>query len=227
MRTKRLLLAALTAAVTASLSGCGALSLGEEEFACTGMPGSVYCHSARDVYDATNTGAVPSPVRKSDGAYNEDCENCVRSEEVNPALALADDENDVAVRANAKRTDADRAEYIEVVDKSTGEKKTIRKKTLDVTDDEVINNYVAPRLPSDPVPVRTPAQVMRIWVAPYVDTNGDLVAPGFVYTEIEPRRWIYPGDERAGNARMIAPLQAASPYPNRRMNGPTQMKPLN
>lgn len=227
MRTKRFLLAALTAAVTASLSGCGALSLGEEEFACTGMPGSVYCHSARDVYDATNTGAVPSPVRKSDGAYNEDCENCVRSEDVNPELALADDENDVSVRANAKRTDADRAEYIEVVDKATGEKKTIRKKTLDVTDDEVINNYVAPRLPSDPVPVRTPAQVMRIWVAPYVDTNGDLVAPGFVYTEIEPRRWIYPGDERAGNARMIAPLQAASPYPNRRMNGPAQMKPLN
>src|SRR5690606_22701147 len=33
--------------------------------------------------------------------------------------------------------------------------------------DEVINTYVAPRLPNKPVPIRTPAQVMRIWVAPW------------------------------------------------------------
>ena len=104
-------------------------------------------------------------------------------------------------------------EWIDVVDTKTGEKKVIRRKTLEVNNDEVINNYVAPRLPSEPVPIRTPAQIMRIWVAPYVDTNGDLVAPGFVYTEIEPRRWIYPGDEQGGNSKMFAPLQATSSYP--------------
>ena len=32
--------------------------------------------------------------------------------------------------------------------------------------DSVIDNYVAPRLPDRPIPIRTPAQVMRIWVAP-------------------------------------------------------------
>ena len=230
MMTKRLLIAAMSAALAASLSGCGALSMGEEEFACTGMPGSVYCHSARDVYEATNSGAVPSPVRKADGAYNEDCDDCVRAEDVNPDLAVSDEgaaqtaSNDRSVRAAAQ---AANVELIDVVDKKTGETKTIRRKTLELNDDEVINNYVAPRLPSDPVPVRTPAQVMRIWVAPYVDTNGDLVAPGFVYTEIEPRRWIYPDDDRAGNPRMVAPLQAAAPYTARQGKQPgSGLKPL-
>lgn len=58
------------------------------------------------------------------------------------------------------------------------------------SEDEVINTYVAPNLPNKPIPIRTPAQVMRVWVAPWEDTNGDLIVTGFIYTEIEPRRWV-------------------------------------
>lgn len=212
-KLKRLLmLSGAALLVSQTLTGCSALGVGEEEFACTGMPGSVYCHSARDVYEKTNDGVVPSPVGKAEGAYNEECDDCVRSEDVNPALTVEEDENTRwAAGAGAARVGG---EVITVYDRSTGETKTVKRKTLSVTDDEVINNYVAPRLPSDPVPVRTPSQVMRIWVAPYVDTNGDLVAPGFVYTEIEPRRWIYPGAEQGGNTRMFTPLHTAKRYPS-------------
>lgn len=206
----RLVAASLLAAFGATtLSGCSALAVGEEEFACTGMPGSVYCHSARDVYEKTNDGVVPSPVGKATGSYNEDCEDCVRAEDVNPELAVEEDEN---TRLAAGVSKAKNSETIEVIDLKTGEHKTVQRKSLEVHDDEIINNYVAPRLPSEPVPVRTPAQIMRIWVAPFVDTNGDLVAPGFVYTEIEPRRWIYPSDETWVNHRMFAPLQASDTY---------------
>ena len=206
----RLVAASLLAAFGATtLSGCSALAVGEEEFACTGMPGSVYCHSARDVYEKTNDGVVPSPVGKATGSYNEDCEDCVRAEDVNPELAVEEDEN---TRLAAGVSKAKNSETIEVIDLKTGEHKTVQRKSLEVHDDEIINNYVAPRLPSEPVPVRTPAQIMRIWIAPFVDTNGDLVAPGFVYTEIEPRRWIYPSDETWGNHRMFAPLQASDTY---------------
>ncbi|MDT4866639.1 Type IV conjugative transfer system lipoprotein (TraV) [compost metagenome] len=41
----------------------------------------------------------------------------------------------------------------------------------------------------NPLPIRTQAVVMRIAVAPWEDENGDLNIPGFIYTEIEPRRW--------------------------------------
>jgi conjugal transfer pilus assembly protein TraV len=40
-----------------------------------------------------------------------------------------------------------------------------------------------------PVPIRTAAKVMRIWTAPWEDQEGDLHADGFVYTEIENRKW--------------------------------------
>ncbi len=38
-------------------------------------------------------------------------------------------------------------------------------------------------------PFRTPARVLRIWLAPWEDEAGALHMPGFVYSEIESRRW--------------------------------------
>ena len=72
---------------------------------------------------------------------------------------------------------------------------------------DVVSTFVTPRLPDQPVPVRTPAQVMRVWIAPWEDKDGDLVVTGYVYTEIQPRRWVL-GEE----APMAAPrLKALAP----------------
>lgn len=49
--------------------------------------------------------------------------------------------------------------------------------------------YVVPRAARNPVPIRSQATVMRVWVAPWENSTGDLIVPGFMYTEIEPRRW--------------------------------------
>lgn len=78
--------------------------------------------------------------------------------------------------------------------------------------DAVIDNYVAPRLPDRPIPIRTPAQVMRIWVAPWEDTNGDLIVTGFVYTEIEPRRWVI-GNGAPEREPVLRPLQSIETKP--------------
>lgn len=207
---KILKLTALAGAVLSvvGMTGCSALNVGEEEFACNGMPGSVYCHSARDVYEKTNDGVVPTPVGKKEGSYNEDCDDCIRAEDVNPDLTVEeDDQSQYAITRDGRR--------LKVVDgrvsrTSDGQMVATHDdgRTVVLTGDEVIDNYVTPALPDSPVPIRTPAQVMRIWVAPYVDTSGDLIAPGFVYTEVEPRRWIYPGDEGSRNAKDFNPLNA-------------------
>lgn len=42
-----------------------------------------------------------------------------------------------------------------------------------------------------PMPVRTEARILRIWIAPFENADGDLVAGSHLYTEIEPRRWRY------------------------------------
>ncbi|MGN1149681.1 MAG: type IV conjugative transfer system lipoprotein TraV [Sutterella sp.] len=199
---KFLKVTAFASAVAAlgGLTGCSALNVGEEHFACDGMPGSVYCHSARDVYEKTNDGVVPSPVSKAEGAYNEECTDCIRAEDVNPDLKVEeDDQTQYAITSDGRR--------LRVVDGRVA--RTANGRTVVIQDDgdEVINNYVAPALPDNPVPIRTPSQVMRLWVAPYVDVTGDLIAPGFVYTEIEPRRWIYPEDEAQHNPKMYNPLK--------------------
>ncbi|MBS9424202.1 type IV conjugative transfer system lipoprotein TraV [Photorhabdus caribbeanensis] len=80
------------------------------------------------------------------------------------------------------------------------------------SENAVINNYVAPRLPDRPIPIRTPAQVMRIWVAPWEDTNGDLIVTGYVYTEIEPRRWVI-GDGTPQSEPVLRPLQTVKHEP--------------
>ena len=70
---------------------------------------------------------------------------------------------------------------------------------------QVVEQYITPNLPDKPIPIRTPATVMRIWVAPWEDTDGDLNASGYIYTEIMPRRWVIT-DGAEEDDRSLAPL---------------------
>lgn len=47
----------------------------------------------------------------------------------------------------------------------------------------------APPPPSSTEPYRVPAQVMRIWMAPWEDAAGDLHMPSYLFTEVKSRRW--------------------------------------
>jgi conjugal transfer pilus assembly protein TraV len=43
-----------------------------------------------------------------------------------------------------------------------------------------------------PMPVREQARVMRIWVAPWVESKTDALHwPSYVYVEVEPRKWSF------------------------------------
>jgi hypothetical protein len=86
---------------------------------------------------------------------------------------------------------------------------------------DVISDPVLPR-PEGPVPIRLPAQVLRVWIAPWEDAHGDLHAPGYVYTEVVPRRWSLGEPAAATATQRITPLQvqhrseaAAAPRPSR------------
>lgn len=58
-----------------------------------------------------------------------------------------------------------------------------------------------------PIPIRTQPEVMRIWVAPWQDQDGDLHADGFIYTEIERRKWNLGGRIKSP-AAILYPLNA-------------------
>jgi len=59
---------------------------------------------------------------------------------------------------------------------------------------------------SQPMPVLEPARVVRIWVAPWIDNKGDLHMPGYLFSEITPRRWSF-GEAEVGNTRVLTPMQ--------------------
>ena len=61
-----------------------------------------------------------------------------------------------------------------------------------------------------PLPIRTQPVVMRIWVAPWEDDAGDLHADGYIYTEIEDRRWNL-GGRYKGPQKSFTPLVSISP----------------
>ena len=58
----------------------------------------------------------------------------------------------------------------------------------------------------DPTPIRTPSQIMRIWIAPWEDDDGDLNVSGYMYTELEPRRWMI-GKPATSLNSFLSPLQ--------------------
>jgi len=60
-----------------------------------------------------------------------------------------------------------------------------------------------------PKPLRTPARVMRIYIAPWVSVDGALTMPSYVFTEIEPRRWSVGerAPSSAGGSQNFYPLQ--------------------
>lgn len=45
-----------------------------------------------------------------------------------------------------------------------------------------------------PVPIRTPAQVMRIWIAPWRDTHDVAHSGGYDFIEVTTRRWVFGED---------------------------------
>jgi len=57
-----------------------------------------------------------------------------------------------------------------------------------------------------PEPTRTPASVLRLWVAPWEDADGNLHGAGHVYTEVLPRRWQVDGANLPA-AGVLQPLQ--------------------
>ncbi len=66
--------------------------------------------------------------------------------------------------------------------------------------------------PMQAAALRTPSQVMRIWFAPWEDTQGDLIDVGYLYTEIEPRRWVA-GNPMINPAPALKPLQTIKSRP--------------
>jgi conjugal transfer pilus assembly protein TraV len=64
-------------------------------------------------------------------------------------------------------------------------------------------------------PVRENAQVMRIWVAPWIDKKDDLHYPSYIFTEVQPRRWTFGVNEFGGRGVVVPHKDFATADPQR------------
>ena len=74
-------------------------------------------------------------------------------------------------------------------------------------------------------PVREAAQVMRIWIAEWTDKNDDLHYPGYLFTEIQPRRWSVGKPEASGRNTTVPFRAAAAPAGASGKEQPVAAKP--
>lgn len=78
---------------------------------------------------------------------------------------------------------------------------------------------------ADDVPVRMPAKIMRVWLAPWEDAHGDLHLSERLFTEIEPRRWSVaaPAPEITPHLELLEPLEPAAPQEVASAAGPSSV----
>lgn len=203
-----------------SLHGCSFLNIGENEYQCPGGAEGMPCTSARSVYDATGaamehfvrsgekTGSVNADGNagagiSDNGGAGESFSSGVRNEVLQSGSRTEGDLSGSSVGASA----ASGRNLISAGDGAGMMPENEQPDPFTLEKRKIIGEaYIVPSLPDRPVPVRTPAGVMRIWVAGWEDDLGDLNAPYHIFVEVEPRRWVV-GEPEHHEQRFFAPLE--------------------
>lgn len=155
----------------AALSGCAS---GSGKFACPAQSTGYGCKSTLEVYEITSRPGVYDARAKTAPTRTARRDRATRARTIN-THGVGITEQAMALQAPVQQ---DMGAFIAPASLSLGPAPTAH-----MAHD------------SDAV-ARLPAQVMRIWVAPWTDERGDLHRPSHIYTEIVARRWAVGGDVR-------------------------------
>lgn len=191
--------------VLSGLTGCAVLnpSGGAGDFSCPGMPQGVICKTPKAVYDSTNDATPLSdhdvPINfYPDGTVSDQGTAPPKSKggavapttDYTPPIGYAPSAAPVSVGGRAVQPPA------QLDEGSRDPEQFLR-------DMERASQKSAQAKATPYIPVRTPATVMRIWIAPWIDKNDDLHLPSHLYTEVEPRKWSIGGLPNVGAAVVV------------------------
>lgn len=185
----RLIVALLAAGAT---SGCESLAVGKGEFSCEGYPSHPMCLPTSAVYALTES-----------------------SESLQAAGEPSERETPLRVRTTQDAATDMEPTSLEIFSGETMPEPDGRTQAAaPLADGQTSPPGLADEallLPrsTDPLPLRLPAQIMRIWLAPWEDDHGDLHATGYVFTEIAPRTWTLAEGPAPISHPVLKPLQVA------------------
>ena len=177
------------AAAVAGLSGC---AVGNRDFSCPGRPQGVRCASAVDVYNLTgDTDAIAATAADAIGSDPSRATEARAAQSGRVQAATRDAPGQPPVAGHAPMT------VPGAPPATVAEEQVLRVST---------SGAPVGRLPlvDRPTPVRTPAQVMRVWLAPWEDTRGVLHIGGYHFIEVVGRRWTIGGPVNAEPARVFS-----------------------
>ncbi len=211
MFTRKIVSHSILLALFGMLSGCSGLG-GKDKFSCPGMPDGITCADPITIYDHSDD---INDLNKLRSANQQDKDEAESSSTYYDPL---NDEDDYRAMASSRPSEARGNNGTEVprnagkFTEDEGQPGTLVKVTSvrrGKKSSAVYQSYINQKQlivsPSSPMPVLQPAEVARIWVAPWTDQNQDLHWAGYVFTEITPRRWSF-GESAVGAIQPTLPV---------------------
>lgn len=150
--------------LASALMGSACSTVGEKEFSCPGRPPGVHCMSATEVYEATQSTDTVAPTASK---------------------PMGD-----APKSTGRRARSTREGQGATTSKHRKGESPAQQPQPHSELDTLRTSLMVPAT-DKPIPIRTPAQIMRVWIAPWEDSRGVLHAGGYAFVEVESRRWSF------------------------------------
>jgi conjugal transfer pilus assembly protein TraV len=187
-------------------AGC-AMQVGESEFACPNDAKGAACSSARQIYDLTNNRTSLEGLNVSMGKVQvseSDPEEVVSQPSTPPYIESKRDNNDVYEPLSNIRHDT--LPEAQLVDEPTNRTFGAVEGVQDEHGKLMVHRESPMALAPEALAVLQQPKMMRILVASWTDSDGDLHMPGFVYVEVAPKKWLV-GEQANDRPGRIVPLQ--------------------
>ncbi|MEZ8028386.1 TraV family lipoprotein [Enterovibrio norvegicus] len=182
---KKILTAGL---ILSAISGCSVV--GEEESVCPGTQTGAACMNAREIHEITNNYATAEEYFIATGDD--------RVVFINKDGEIVADKKKALAGIESGEVKAVSADYFRNQNTAIDGYRANENSILDTT------------LPApDPIAMRKSANIVRVLVRPYVDSDDRLQVPGYSYVEAKERTWIIDRNAQY-NSAMLTPLSVRS-----------------
>lgn len=182
----KLSLMAIITSIT--VSGCSVFTIGEQEFSCNGKPDHGLCKGPMEVYELTNNQDNLEHLMMH--PKNEDKHEHGEPVRIKHAVTEGEDITYVYKERSLRMQSADDYDKAEIVAIASDGNVDVGEYTREELDELREYNYKPYDIAPEPLAVLEEAKAMRIYVAAWEDKAGDLNIPGFVYVELQPRKWV-------------------------------------
>lgn len=214
----------------AILSGCASLSIGEEEFSCSGKPDNSLCKGPMEIYELTNNHDDLEHMMTNEYRQQQvDEKQHNNKQQGGKQHKLTNDENLTYVyeSRSLRRQNKENYDKVNIVAIASNQNMN-SPNSSDELDDLRTYNYSPNDIAPEPLAVLEEAEAMRIYVASWEDGAGDWNIPGYIYVELKPRRWIsgHQAEMRPSRVLPFQVIQKSKTNSNRKSNMAKGVDPL-